>query len=35
LVVDFETAPDLSEDIALFALESDTCKSMDAKQLWV
>jgi hypothetical protein len=24
----------LSEDIALFALELDTCKCMDAKQLW-
>jgi hypothetical protein len=28
-----ETALNLSEDIALFALESDTCKFMDAKQL--
>jgi hypothetical protein len=34
LVIDFETAPDLSENIALIALESYTCERMDAKQLW-
>jgi hypothetical protein len=33
LVVDFETTPNLSEDIALFTLELDTCKCMDVKQL--
>jgi hypothetical protein len=30
----FETAPNLSENIALIALESYACKHMDPKQLW-
>jgi hypothetical protein len=34
LVVDFETVPDLSENIALVALKSYACERIDAKQLW-
>jgi hypothetical protein len=30
----FETAPNLSENIALIALESYACKHVDPKQLW-
>jgi hypothetical protein len=29
-----ETAPNLSEDIALLALKPDTCKRMNPEQLW-
>jgi hypothetical protein len=34
LVIDFETAPNLSENVALIALESHACERMDAEQLW-
>jgi hypothetical protein len=34
LHVVFETALNLSENIALITLESYTCKHMDPKQLW-
>jgi hypothetical protein len=30
----FETAPNLSENVALIALKSYTCKRIDPKQLW-
>jgi hypothetical protein len=30
----FETVPNLSENIALIALESYACKHVDLKQLW-
>jgi hypothetical protein len=34
LHVDFETAPNLLENIALITFESHACKRMDLKQLW-
>jgi hypothetical protein len=34
LDIDFETAPNLSENVAFLALESHICKRMDPKQLW-
>jgi hypothetical protein len=34
LHIDFETAPNLSEKLALIAFKSHTCERMDPKQCW-